>query len=237
MFNREGITTGMVVRSYDGDKLGKIVGIEGDSLLIEKGIFFPKDYRCSFDQVDDIYEGDIYLKWGTDLVETNYDSYYGAGSYAKDTSDESLWTDYSRRDKSYSGESREHMSIPLREEELAVERRGMKERGRVRIVKTVHTEDKTFTVPVRREEVRVERVSGSELGSTGNLSSEKFEDKTVTIPIMEEEVEISKRTVAKEAVKVTTESQTYEKPVHGEVRKEDVRIERDDADLKKKKAI
>lgn len=49
------------------------------------------------------------------------------------------------------------MSVPLREEELQVRRGEMRETGRIRVLKTVHTEDKHFTVPLRREDVRIER--------------------------------------------------------------------------------
>lgn len=238
MFERSKLASGMVVRSSDGDKLGKIVAIDEDGFVVEKGIFFPKDYRASFTQVHDTSGDEVYLKWGTDLVETNYDTTYGAGSYKQDTSDSSLWQDYDFRKGGLgsSEERREHMSIPLREEELQVERKGMQEKGRVRIYKTVHTEDKSFTVPLRREEVHIERVPIDSAGLEGEI-----EEKTVEIPIQQEEAVISKRTVAKEALKVSTESKTIEQPVREEIRKEDARIERDDvnlgADLKKKKAV
>lgn len=236
MFERDKILSGMTVRSADGDKLGKVVAIQGDSFVVEKGIFFPKDFKASFDQIDGISGDDIYLKWGTNLVESNYDSVYGAGSYANETSDNTLWSDYNRsgfNKESREQESREHMSVPLREEELSVQKGGLKETGRVRIVKTVSTEEKHFTVPLRREEVRVERVpadeinaSGSSLGDVGDI-----EEKTITVPIREEELTVTKRPVVKEELRVTTESETIEKPVSGEVRKEDVRIERDDDDI------
>ena len=247
MINRDRLASGMVVRSADGDKLGKIVSFDDNGVVVEKGIFFPKDYICSFDQIDAVSDDEVYLKWGTNLVEQQYDNYYGSGSYARETADEGAWTDYDYEGRRAGGggraeAAREHMSIPLREEELQVQKKGLREKGRVRIYKTVTTEDKTFTVPLRREEVHVERVPASELKSgesfgdvTGN-----FENKTVSIPVMEEEVEVTKRPVVKEAIKVETETKTVNQQIHGEVRKEEARIERDTETKetgKKKKAI
>lgn len=225
MFERNKLLSGMVVRSADGDKLGKIVSIDDNGVIVEKGIFFPKDYRASFDQIDTISGDDVYLKWGSNLLETNYDQVYGSGSYVNDTSDTSMWSDYGRS-------SREHMSVPLREEELQVQRGEMKETGRLRIHKTVHTEDKHFTVPLRREEVHVERVPAS---GDASIGEGKIEEKDISIPIREETVEVVKKPVVKEELRVVSESETVEKPVSGEVRKEDVSIEReDDFDIKKK---
>jgi stress response protein YsnF len=52
---------------------------------------------------------------------------------------------------------------------------------------------------------------------------------------MEEEVTISKRPVIKEEVRISKERTTTERPVEGEVRKEEVKIEGDER-LRKKGA-
>ena len=237
MFDQNRIMSGMVVRSSDGDKLGKVVSLEGAGFRIEKGIFFPKDFHVQFEQVDYVGDDSIYLKWGTQLIEEKYDSAYGAGSYQRETSNDELWSDYRQsesrelpRDQEI---AREHLSVPLKEEQLEVQNKGMREAGRVRIIKTVRTEDQHFTIPLRREEVRIERVPTNEATGMGTSETGNIEEQTITIPVREEEVEVRKRPVVKEELRVTTESKTVEMPVNEQVRKEDVRIEREEQPKKK----
>lgn len=221
MINRTDLSEGMTVRSADGDKLGKIIAIDDAGIRLEKGIFFPKEYLASFDQLDQIADGDLYLKWGTNLVEQQYDSYYGSGSYRNETQDESLWTDYDR-----SGSRASDQRIPVREEELSVNRQGMQETGRVRIYKTVRTEDQHFTVPVTREEVHIERVPVS--GSTdADDSNMEFKDDSVTIPVREEKVEVTKRPTVREEIRVHKTSKQVGQEVSGTVKKEEVQIEKE----------
>lgn len=179
MFDRANLHEGMIVRSADGDKLGKIVRLDDTGIQIEKGLFFPKEYLASYEQIDQISGDGVYLNWGTDLVEQHYDQAYGAGKYREETADENLWTDYRRGDidRSEAGEQR----IQLKEEELAARKSGMKEVGRVRIYKTVRTEDKTFTVPVTREAARIDKEgaveTGLKLGETVGGEEEGLIDK------------------------------------------------------------
>jgi uncharacterized protein (TIGR02271 family) len=229
MITQNELSNGMTVRSADGDKLGKIVAIDNQGFQVEKGIFFPKEYKATFDQVDQVYNGDLYLKWGTHLVEEQYDSFYGLGSYRSETSDEGLWSDYNSRSSYFNRRKDQDVeqSIPVREEELRVERKGMQEKGRIRISKTVRTEDQHFTVPVTREEVHIERVPGSE-STYGDSGSMELKDDEITIPIREEEVEITKRPRVKEEIRVSKESKQVGQDVRGTVKKEDVHIDRSD---------
>jgi uncharacterized protein (TIGR02271 family) len=225
MINKSELKEGMTVRSADGDKLGKIVAIDNQGFQVEKGIFFPKEYLANFDQVDQVWSGDLYLKWGTDLVEQQYDSYYGSGSYQNETADEGLWANYDRSSKRSSTET--DQTIPVREEELRVDRKGMQEAGRVRVYKTVSTEDQHFTVPVTREQVHIERVPASEAGSSDYDSNLDLKDEEVTIPVREEQVEITKRPTVREEIRVKKSTEQVSKDVSGTVRKEDVRIEKE----------
>jgi uncharacterized protein (TIGR02271 family) len=219
MINRTELSEGMTVRSSDGDKLGKIIAIDDQGILLEKGIFFPKEYQANFDQLDQVWSGDLYLKWGTHLVEQQYDSYYGQGSYEKETADEGLWSDYNRKDS--------EQSIPVSEEELRVDRKGMEEVGRVRVYKTVSTEDQHFTVPVTREQVHIERVPASDMNAQSDDSNIDFKDDTVTIPVREEQVEITKRPKVREEIRVKKTTEQVDQEVSGTVRKEKARIERE----------
>lgn len=170
---RRGIKEGLVVRTADGEKLGRIVRCEQDSFIIEKGIFFPTDYVARYDDVADCRGDEVYLKGRvTDL----------------------------RAGRGTSG-VQEQVSVPLAEEELSAEKT-MKEAGQVRVRKDVRTERKEISVPVTREEVRVERVptGGREL-RPGEATFEEGEvtipvrEEEVEIkkrPVVREEVRVSK---------------------------------------------
>ncbi len=240
MIDTSSFREGMIVRSADGDKLGKVVGTDARGLRVEKGIFFPKEYVAAFDQVDQVTGDEIYLRWGTEMVEQQHDSLHGAGDYERETKDESRWTNFRKaRFPSMTGSpstaerSAADRTIPVREEQLQVDKRGMKEVGNVRIVKTVRSEDQHFTVPIRREEVRIEQVaaSGSDRFdkslSSGEMRAGELKEETITIPIREEEVVISKRPVVREQIQVRSSSEEINREVRGTVRKEEVRIDRE----------
>jgi uncharacterized protein (TIGR02271 family) len=215
---------GMTVRSRDGDRMGKIAAVQGDTFLVEKGIFFPKEYTAKRSQVDDITDDGVYLKFGTELVESSYDEAYGTGAYGRDTSGEE-WGDYQRSTAYGGGEKHKggDKTIPVSEEKLDVQKSGMKETGRVRIHKDVKTEEKHFTVPIRREEVSVER----ERVEGGKEATGEFRKEDLNIPIHEEQVQVTKKPVETERIHVRSEEHTEERPYSEEVRKEDVDISRE----------
>src|SRR5438477_2461184 len=64
------IREGMNVLSADGERLGRIIRIEGDSLLIEKGFFFHKDYACSVNNVREVRGDDVILSLSKIQLET-----------------------------------------------------------------------------------------------------------------------------------------------------------------------
>jgi uncharacterized protein (TIGR02271 family) len=71
-------------------------------------------------------------------------------------------------------------------------------------------------------------------GKTGPMSGgESFRDEDIRGPVMEEEVEIHKRPVVKEEVRARKRTHTEERDVSGEVRKEDIEIDRDRPEKKK----
>ena len=112
--------------------------------------------------------------------------------------------------------------IQLREEELQVHKQ-LVETGKVRVRKEVVTEHRTIEVPVQREEIVIERhapngapVPDSDIGP----------GEEIHIPVRREQVFVEKRPVVKEEVTVGKRVVQDTEHVGGEVRKEEVRIER-----------
>jgi uncharacterized protein (TIGR02271 family) len=112
--------------------------------------------------------------------------------------------------------------IQVREEELHAQKRPV-ETGEVRVHKEVHTEHKTIDVPVEREEVVIERRPVHGQVAAGELR----EGEEIRIPVREEQVDVSKRAVVKEEVEVGKRVVQDTERVSGDVRKEEVRVERE----------
>ncbi|HEX3588488.1 MAG TPA: PRC and DUF2382 domain-containing protein [Pseudonocardiaceae bacterium] len=100
------------------------------------------------------------------------------------------------------------------------------ETGHVRLRRYVVTEDQQVTVPVRHEEVRVEREPIAE-GSAGGDATISEEQRDVTLHA--ERPVVGKETVPVERVRLGTETVTEEQTVRGEVRKEQIDVDRDDS--------
>lgn len=206
------VREGMSVFSADGERLGKVIGREGSSLLIEKGFFFPRDYLCRIGDVRDVRDGEVILGLSKAQLEGTFER--GAGAPAASAGD-------------VAADARSELRVPLKEEQLDVQKRVKQGGGGVRITKEVVTERKHLEVPVTREEVRVERVPASGAAATSPADT-RFERETVRVPVIEEEVTVTKRPVVKEEVRVSKQSRTEHHDVDETVRREKARIERDD---------
>jgi len=242
MSKHPGLTEGATVYAMDGEKLGKVTELGSDSFLVEKGMFFPKDFMVRYDDIQDVRDGEVHLNLAkNDLADWKDESYLGwsqvddinAGRVQPEPRE-----DFRDRFNAISEQPASHdtMRIPVAEEKLEAQK-VQRETGQVRIRKVVHTELRHLTVPVMREEVRIERVpvdSTSMSGTDANVSKDAFTDKTITVPVMEEEVVISTRPVVKEEIQVSKERHIEENQVSEEVQREDVQI--DDETLKRRKA-
>jgi len=126
------------------------------------------------------------------------------------------------------GEGEQRMQV--REEELRATKRPV-ETGEVTVRKEVHTEHKTMEVPVRREEVVIERHAAT--GQTAS-SCDIREGEEIRVPVMEEQVTVEKTPVVKEEVTVGKRVVQGTERVSGDVRKEEIHVERTgDAEIRK----
>ena len=119
--------------------------------------------------------------------------------------------------------------IQVREEELQAHKRPV-ETGEVRVRKEVVTEHRTMEVPVQREEVVIERHAPT---GESTSASDIGPGEEIRIPVSEEQVTMEKRPVVKEEVTVGKRVVQDTARVGGEVRKEEVRVEREgDVDVR-----
>ncbi len=118
---------------------------------------------------------------------------------------------------------REGTKIQLREEQLEAHKQ-LVELGEVRVRKEVATEYRTLEVPVQREEIIIER--RAPIGAPG-AAPELRPGEEVRIPVREEQVTVEKHPVVKEEVMVGKRVVQEAERVGGEVRREELRVERE----------
>jgi uncharacterized protein (TIGR02271 family) len=117
--------------------------------------------------------------------------------------------------------------MQVKEERLHAEKRPV-ETGEVRVRKEVHTETKNIEVPVQREEVVIERTPVHGRAATEGITADSIrEGEELRIPVREEQVNVTKDAVVTEEVKVGKRVVQDTEQVSGQVRKEEVRIEKE----------
>jgi uncharacterized protein (TIGR02271 family) len=248
MYQRSDIREGMTVRSIDGEKLGKVFAVQEGEFLIEKGLFFPKDYVCRYSEISDIRDGEIILLHGLEglrrfSLDTDRGVMAGTGAGAgvgpgalgvpaemstglglgADTAGLTAHASTTGVERRMTG--KDEIAVPVHKEELDIIKRET-QAGEVRVHKDVVEEEKQVTVPVRRERVRVER---REVKDRPAMHA-SFQEETVVVPLRAEEVEVQKRAVVDEEVIIRKDAIEEERQVTETVRREEVEI-RGDGDV------
>jgi uncharacterized protein (TIGR02271 family) len=230
-WTRNEVRAGMAVTSTKGERLGNVVRAGSETFVVEKGVFFPKDYELRYDHITSL-DGD---QIGYSLSEA--DSRFGslaetaragtaatAAATATRTAASTVTAPMRPAAPTSIGTSRkDDLRIPLMEEEIGIEKVS-RETGHVRIHKTVKTEEKHFSVPVTREDVVIERVSASE--EEAGLSPElAWKEQTLDVPLHEEDVQVTKRARVREQIVVHPVIEAVEKEASATLRHEEAEIE------------
>jgi uncharacterized protein (TIGR02271 family) len=243
MYQRSQVREGMTVRSVDGEKLGKVFAVQDGEFLIEKGLFFPKDYVCRYSEISDIRDGELILLHGKESLRSfsigedrGVLADTGARTSAVSTTDMTtglglgadtagLTANASARGVERPMGGQEAVTVPVHKEELDVIKREH-QAGEVRIHKDVVQEEKEISVPVRRERVRVERRDVKDRPAM----HASFQEETVVVPLRAEEVEVQKRAVVDEEIVIRKDAIEEQRRVTETVRHEEVEI-RGDGDV------
>jgi uncharacterized protein (TIGR02271 family) len=157
--------------------------------------------------------------------------HYGLQYAAYDGPDHDSLSDIdrdTRRDRDVSASGADD-GMTRSEEELRVGTTA-RESGRARLRKYVVTEQVEKTVPVKREEVRLEREPISDANAESALDGPDISEDEHEIVLHAEEPVVETRAVAKERVRLETDTVTDEETVTGEVRKERIDVEGDAQD-------
>src|SRR4051812_39277842 len=226
-FDRDSVRNGMFVMGTHGERIGKVIRCGSDTFVVEKGVFFPKDYELRYDHITDIAGGTIRYALtdflhGTDTETAKSPAPEPAVAGATTARASAASTTPAPRRTDASGD-RDEIRIPLMREEIGIEKVA-RESGHVRIHKTVHTEERHFSVPVTREEVVIEHVSAGR-DAAPSTSEGSFHEDTVDVPLYEEEVRVSKHSVLDEEVVVRTVARSIEREGTAMLRHEEAEVE------------
>src|SRR5580765_3330799 len=58
-FDSNNVRNGMFVVGTQGERIGKVIRCDADTFVIEKGVFFPKDYELRYDHITDVSGGTV----------------------------------------------------------------------------------------------------------------------------------------------------------------------------------
>src|SRR3954471_22877348 len=58
-WDKESLRNGMFVMGTQGERIGKVIRCSSDTFVVEKGVFFPKDYELRYDHITDISGGTV----------------------------------------------------------------------------------------------------------------------------------------------------------------------------------
>jgi len=226
------LVPGMDVYASDGDKLGTIREATEQSITVEKGFFFPKDYIIPISAVEGVDDNDrVYLLVTKDAaLNESWDTGMTTGTATTTTTGTSTATTAGTattgaldRDITNTSDT-DATRVPVYEEDLTAVKRPVS-RGAVRIQKELVTENKTVTVPVTEERVRVTQVDTNE--AVGADAGDVFQEGVIEVPLRGEEVDLQKTARKTGEVVVEKEAVQHDEQVSGEVRREEVRVDDD----------
>lgn len=210
------VREGMFVRTADGEKLGTVIRCGGDTFVVEKGLFLPRDFVLRYEDVADVRGGEVRLRLSREDVVVD-----------------PVAREASRREvvamPTAFGEPQE-VVVELAHEE-AIPHTVIREQGQFRIRKVVRTEVKHFEVPVRREELVVERLpveAGAPTPGEGAPErvqellgdGQPFEEASFVITLREEQVEFTKTAKVWQEVRVSRATRLETREVRTTVRRE-----------------
>ena len=243
---------GTDVYGSDGDKVGEVVAVQPNYIVVEKGFFFPTDYYIPTSAVATYDDDKVYLNvtkaealnQGWDSAPTDEADYATTGSYSADMGATNVAADYGagsdviRSDAGYADTTattgaaydttrvgdQDTLRVQVHEEELTATTR-QREIGEVQVSKDVVAEERTLEVPVTEERVRVERRVVDRPADAADATA--FQEGTIEVPIRGEEVQLQKTVRVAEEIEIGKEAVQRTEQVGGTVRREQVRIDED----------
>lgn len=208
---RDDVREGMFVRTADGEKLGTVIRLGEDTFVVEKGLFLPRDFVLRYEDITEVREGEVRLRMVREDVVSDAVAREGArrevvampGEFG---APQELVVELAHEEAvprtviQDSGQLRirkvvrtevRHFEVPVRREELVVER-----------------------LPAEAGPARTD----GEPVMMGDAPP--FEERSFVIPLHEEQVEFTKTTRVWQEVRVSKVAHLEQREVRTTVRRE-----------------
>ncbi|MCP3100674.1 YsnF/AvaK domain-containing protein [Myxococcus sp. K15C18031901] len=226
MFQRTDINEGMVVRSNDNEKLGKVFAIGDGAFHIERGLFFPKDYRVAFSEVSDIRNGEVILNRGKDALQQVSESERDEGTAvgaAGAGAGRLTAVETERRATVTPLETTETRVTTARVDTPADYRAepdtllGTERRTDTRLGSDLRQAAEDMTIPVHREKLQVDKHE-KQAGEVRVHKDVVEEEEVIKVPLRHERVRVERRAVTSDrpAVSAAFKEETIVVPLRGE---------------------
>jgi uncharacterized protein (TIGR02271 family) len=193
-------------RGINDEDFGEVQDIQGNYVLIQKGIIDKEKFYIPKDQAES-YDGDV-LRFRISKEDLDQYQHEPPSTWDSDSAQETT---------TYERDTTEEERIPLSEERLDVSKKSQENQARV--TKKPVTERKTVEVPLTREEVSIERRPAS--GQTEAQSPIQSEEE-ITIPLKREEAQVSKKPYVKEEAVIKKKAYTDTKEITEDVTSEEL---------------
>jgi uncharacterized protein (TIGR02271 family) len=229
--------------AYDvaDEKIGEVAEVGQNYVLVQKGLFFPKDIYIPLSYVSNIDENDQSViinaskseveSMGWDAAPTDGGGDWNistdassTGSYVDTAQTTNLGTTSTASMDTSVDTNRttdDSFTVPLREERLQAETR-QREAGEVAVGTHVVQQQESLEVPVTHEEVEVTRRRVDRPDTGGEIIDD---GQTIRVPIRAEEVEVRKDSRIVEEVEISKRPVTETQRVNETVRREEIDVD------------
>jgi uncharacterized protein (TIGR02271 family) len=192
-------------RGIDDEDLGEVQEVQGNYVLVQKGIINKGKFYIPKDQVES-YDGDV-LRFRISQEDLN--------QYQHEPP--SIWDSDTHKETTTDERDTDEERIPLTEERLDISKRSQEDQAT--ITKKPVKETKRVEVPLTREEISIERRPAS--GQTEAQSPIQSE-KDIKIPFKREEAQVSKKPYVKEEAVIKKKAFTDTKKIKADVTSEEL---------------
>ena len=200
-------------RGIDDEDLGEVQEVQGNYVLVQKGIINKEKFYIPKDQAES-YDGDV-LRFKISQEDLN--------QYQHEPP--SIWDSDSIQETTTDERDTDEERIPLTEEKLDVSKRYQEDQAT--ITKKPVKETKTVEVPLTREEISIERRPAS---GQKEAQSPIQSEKDIKIPFKREEAQVSKKPYVKEEAVIKKKAFTDTKEVTEDVTSEELETSNVDRD-------
>jgi len=188
---------GMTVRDSEGNKLGKVAEVYGNTFIVEKGFFFPEERTFQMSDILSVEDDDIRLSHLSDSLRSGASSQRDSTLTDRLTSDRD--DDYSTKDSSYASRSSNLGASSLSSQNLDTGTLGMQSRTDLSQERRELSDREDLVIPVIEEEVVVQK-SSREAGEIRVRKEVITEMRNVQVPVTREEVIVERVAVNRDAV-------------------------------------